>query len=153
MQLNCGKDCPVKPSTLFAIAACVMVILGLIVSYVPSMPRFTIPRSYGLVTLPPEVLCYLLAGIFCAVAFIESISYIPLSKTMVEWHSWMSIGSTTLFGLGISLWFCLMYKPPELTQRFTLAILGPILISLPIFVVAQAWFCAGLVYALLKMRA
>lgn len=141
-----------KTPSVFAIAAVVVLVVGIAIANTSNSPRLLIPGRFSTIAYPAEVLNYFLAAAFCVIALIESCFTIPLSKTMVGWHCWLSIGSAVLFLFGMGLWCISMYRPPDLMQRFQLAIVVPLIVGIPVFILAQAWFCGDLVRALLKMR-
>ena len=119
---------------------------------VTNAPRLLIPGRTTSTALPAEIQYYFLAALFCVIAVIEANFLIGLSKVMMEWHCWLSIGSTILIMMvGMGLWALSPYRL-ELLQRFQMAIIVPLLVGVPVFIVAQAWFGVDLVRALVKMR-
>jgi len=140
-----------KSSSVFAIAAIAMLILGLVMANVTNAPRLLIPGKTASIAFPAESQYYLLGAVFCVIALIEANFLVGLSKVMVEWHCWLSIGSALLVAFGMGMWSLSMYRSTDL-QRFQLAILVPLIIGIPVFLLAQAWFGVDLVRALMKTR-
>ena len=61
----------VRSSTVFAISAVVMLVIGLTMASITNAPRLTIPGKHGWIMFPAEIQYYLLAAVFCVIAFIE----------------------------------------------------------------------------------
>ena len=103
---------------------------------------------------PFQTPCYGIAALFCLFACLNTIGYIPYDRITVQWHFWLSVGSVVLF----IAWFVWLraaaqhsVTAPSLGASGTiLAVL--FLSSVPIFLIAQAWFVIGLVRAILRMR-
>ena len=69
-----------RSSTVFAISAVVMLVIGLTMASITNAPRLTIPGKHGWIMFPAEIQYYLLAAVFCVIAFIEANFTIPLSR-------------------------------------------------------------------------
>ena len=99
---------------------------------------------------PAEIQYYLLAAVFCVIAFIEANFTIPLSSTMIKWHCWLSICSTLLLLVAMGLFSLSLRRVIDL-HNMQSAILIPLVVGAPVFVIAQVWFCGDLVRALFRM--
>lgn len=142
-----------KASNLLAIASVASLALGLIAAYTPGIGKLMIPRGPGsYITFPPQVLCYLLATVFCAAAFVESVSYIPLSLTMVQWHLWLSLGSFVIMCIGFGCFLEVSMAPPAGHENDMVTLLSFAgFLGVPIFLLAQAWFGIEMSRAVVKM--
>lgn len=95
-----------KADTLFSVAGIAALGLGLIARYGILGEGFTIyssfPSRHVSYAFPMETPCYGIAALFCLFAFVYSIGYIPFSRTIVEWHTWLSIGGVLLVAAGFA---------------------------------------------------
>jgi len=141
-----------KSSSVFAVAGMIVLAIGLVLTNMPNAPKWLIPSRSAHIAYGGEVPYYVLAAVFCLIALIESIWTIPLSKGMMAWHTWLSMGSALLFVVGTVLWLVEVRQPGLISRQLQLAIIAPIVIGVPVFIIAQAWFCGDLVRALIKAR-
>ena len=139
-----------RSSTVFAISAVVMLVIGLTMASITNAPRLTIPGKHGWIMFPAEIQYYLLAAVFCVIAFIEANFTIPLSSTMIKWHCWLSICSTLLLLVAMGLFSLSLRRVIDL-HNMQSAILIPLVVGVPVFVIAQVWFCGDLVRAFFRM--
>ena len=144
-----------RVENLFATASIAVLALGLLTTRIAPNQEISFWQgngvAYGFSLRMP---CYGIAALFCVFAFLNAIGYIPFDRSTVQWHFWVTLGSVLLLCAGFEGLRILGQRP---VQPPTLGIPGTlvafsILTSIPIFLVAQAWFAVGLIRAILRMH-
>lgn len=140
---------------LFSIASIVALGFGLIAKYVMPERGFTITSPQHTYFFSPRTPCYGIAALFALFAFLYSIGYIPFSRTMMQWHFWLSMSAVALFATGFA-GLCILTRdtklaPSKLELPGTFVALS-LLTSISIFLFAQVWFAVGLTRSFLRMH-
>jgi hypothetical protein len=142
-----------RVASLFAIVGLLTVALGLFTTRLKPF-GVTITHGNSAYGFSVQFVLYGIAALFCVFTCLNSAGYIPFDKTSVQWHFWLSTFGVVLFIAGFA-WLYSAGQRPESSPN--LGIKGTImavsyLSSIPIFLIAQAWFAVASVRALLRMR-
>ena len=120
---------------LFAAAAIIMLVLGLLAS------RFYLNHNLSIVSnktgylVTNETVCYAIASLFCFFALAYSIWNIPWSAQAALWHFGLSI-----LCLGIFFASLIALDRLEASQTTSTPLLIVFFTSLPAFLLVQCWF-------------
>jgi hypothetical protein len=142
-----------RVASLFAVVGLLLVLLGLLVSRLKSF-GVTIQHGDTAFAFSPQFFLYGIAALFCAFASLDSAGYIPLSKALTQWHFWLSTISVILFIAGFS-WLGFAAQRPEPPPNLSVGgtVIAILFVSsIPLFLIAQAWFAVGLLRTILHMR-
>jgi hypothetical protein len=143
----------IKVSNLFAIAATLMLVLGLVSNHVPNCAGLSFPIGKARYGFPLQMYCNAFAALFCLFSFVYSIGFIRFGRTISLWHFWVSASTVLVLAIAIAVW--VRHVPADAGGDLgtTGAILAlSALASLPIFVLAQLGFCAEFIRALAHLR-
>ena len=140
-----------RPTELFAIAAIVLLALGLLSKFL--LP----PQALGLTLIPRMGYIFpvgsvfvFLAALLCVAAAVYAFWLVPMNQKAALWHFWLTAAGIVLFWSGFFLF--LKYHPSGDLHGGALAVAIGWLASFPLILIAQGIFLVNLISGLMKVR-
>ncbi len=127
-----------RSQTLFATAAVVALLPGLLTSRINLGSGLTVSLHRTVYLIPPSMLCYGVALLFCLFAILYSVWTVPWSTQAARWHFAISVFLIGVFCAASSA--AVRFNVIESSSRLALPVLIAFILSPVLFPLIQGFF-------------